>query len=170
MSTPVATVAAVATTTATAITTPATASATTAATVRPTATAAFGLGARFVDIQRSAAKLRAIQSRDCALCLGFVGHFHKSKASGTARIAICLDADPLYVSVRLKQGTNAFFRSAKIQVPYKNIFHALSFRDLKASSSGQNLGLLLPQGHEPGFAGHSNTSIRIAVPADTGQS
>jgi hypothetical protein len=37
------------------------------------------------------------------------------------------------MSVCLKQGTDAFFRGAEIKVPYKDIFHAVSFRDLKAS-------------------------------------
>jgi hypothetical protein len=130
-------IAAVTTAAATAITPTATAvstaSATAATTVGPTTAATFGFGPGFVHIESTSTELRSIQSRDRALRFRFIRHFDESKSPRTSRLAIRLDAYPLHVSIGFKQRPDTLFGCAEIEVAYKDIFHAVSFRDLKAS-------------------------------------
>jgi hypothetical protein len=128
MATPVS---AIASTPTTAVT-PTSTAATGSAAKGPTATA-FGLRTRFVHVQSAAAELSSVQSGYRALRLAFIRHFNESEASRSACIAIGFDADPLNLAVSLKEGTHALFGGAEVEVPYKDIFHAVSLRDLKAS-------------------------------------
>jgi hypothetical protein len=116
-----------------AATTAAISSAAAATATERTPAATLSLRAGFVDIQRTPSELGAVESGNCTLRLGGVWHFYKCKAAGAAGIAVGFDADSLNAAVCLKQGTNTLFGCTEIKVPHKYIFHAVSFRDLKAS-------------------------------------
>jgi hypothetical protein len=98
MAAPVSTVATIAS----AATLPVTAASPSATAAERPPPAAFGLRARFVDIQGTAAKLSTIKSCNRAFGFRFIRHFHERKSPRPARIAICLDADPLYLAVSFK--------------------------------------------------------------------
>src|SRR5882724_832379 len=74
-----------------------------------TAKTALGLRTRFVDVQRSAVKLSAIQFRDCAIRFRVGAHLDESKPSRLAGITIGHDADAVHGSICLKQRANSTF-------------------------------------------------------------
>jgi hypothetical protein len=98
-------------------------------------TVCFGTG--FVDIQCSAVKVGAIQSRNCPVARGVVTHFHESKTSGLSRVTIGHDADPVDRAMCFKHRSNRILGSAEAQVSYKNIFHFTFFLKLQSKESRQ---------------------------------
>jgi hypothetical protein len=104
-----------------------TAAAGTSATARSAGTATIGLGARFVDIQRAAAKLFSIQSRDGLLGFRRVGHFYEGKSAGAAGVPIGYHADLIDFSVGFKQGSQLGFGGAVREVANKKLLHGFPF-------------------------------------------
>jgi hypothetical protein len=99
MATPVPTVAAIAASAALTVTAPSTAPTTTE---RSSAAGTLGFRARFIDIQRAAAKLCTVERSDRTLGLSLIGHLHERKSTGPACVAIGFDANPLHLAVRFK--------------------------------------------------------------------
>src|ERR1039457_2795653 len=114
--------------TAAATTAPAPAAAPAAATGKST----IRLRTGFIDVQRSAVELPAIQFRDSAIRFRVCGHFDKSEPSGLAGIPVGDDVDALDGAIRFKQRSNRSFGSPEVEVAYKNILHlAFSFVNLR---------------------------------------
>jgi hypothetical protein len=111
--------------TASATRTPAAAGTSTA--TRPSAGTAIGLGARFVDVQRAAAKLFAVQSRNGFLGFGSIRHFYECKSSGPSGVTIGDQADLIDFAVRLKQRAQFRFRGAVGEVANKKLLHGFPF-------------------------------------------
>jgi hypothetical protein len=94
---------------------------------RPSAGTAIGLGTRLINVQRAAAKLFAIQSRDGFLGFGSVGHFYECKSSGTSGVTIGDQADLIDFAVRLKQRAQFRFRGAVGEIANKKLLHGFPF-------------------------------------------
>jgi hypothetical protein len=88
---------------------------------------AVGLGTRFVDIQRAAAKLFPIQSRDRLLGLRGVGHLYERKSSGASGVPIGYHADLIDFAVGFKQGAQLGFGGAVREVANKKLLHGFPF-------------------------------------------
>src|SRR5580658_9823975 len=93
----------------------------------PAAKAAFGLGTRFVDIQRAAIQLSSIQLSDRTIRFRISAHLNKPEAAGLPGIAVGNDVYALHGSIRLEQRSNRSFGSSEVEVSYENILHAFSF-------------------------------------------
>src|SRR5512138_1210684 len=116
-----------ATAAATTVTTTAAATATTTAAVAATAAAttaatAAGLVLRFVDLQRPATHVLAIQVLDRPGRIG-AGHFDEAEPTGTAGLTIVDQADRLDGAVLLEQRAHRGFIGAKGQVAHINLAH-----------------------------------------------
>jgi len=85
------------------------------------------LGPGFIDVQRSAIEISAIQGVDGAVPFSIAAHFDKCEAAGLAGIAVRNNVDTIDGSVRFKHGTECFFGCAEAEISYENIFHSLSF-------------------------------------------
>ena len=96
----------------------------TAETAAVSATAAtLGLGTRFIDVQRAAFEIRAVQAGDSPVGFLGVAHLDKRKAAGTAGITIRNQIDTVDRPILLEHGTNRRIGSGKIQIADKNILH-----------------------------------------------
>ena len=95
-----------------------------------TATAAAGtlaLGTSFIDVQRAAVEVRAVQTGDRTVGCRGVAHFDKRKATGAAGITIGYHIDAIHCAVLLEQSTNRRLGGGKIQIAYEDILHFLLF-------------------------------------------
>jgi hypothetical protein len=99
----------------------------TSATARSAGTATIGLGTRFVDIQRAAAKFFSIQSRNGLLGFRRVGHFHEGESARAAGIPIGYYADLIDFAVGFKQGSQLCFGGAVREVANKKLLHGFPF-------------------------------------------
>jgi hypothetical protein len=92
----------------------------------------------FIDVQSSAFKVGAIQSRDCPIAFSVVAHFNESKTSGLSRITVGHYADTINGAMYCEHGSNRIFGSAKAEVSYKNILHLYSLSGVSSNESGQD--------------------------------
>ena len=107
------------------LTLPAVSSATVLTTASATAaTAAFGFRTCFIHIQRAASHLRSVQRRDGSFRFLRIGHLDKSEAARTPCLAIRHNADPIDLSMRLKQLPQLIFRCVEVQISNKDVFQA----------------------------------------------
>jgi hypothetical protein len=90
-----------------------------------TASAAFGLGTRFVDVERPSVEVGAVQSCDGLVGLAVVRHFDKCEAARSAGITISYDIHSRNVAVRLEKRADGGICGIKIQIAYKNILHSV---------------------------------------------
>ena len=103
----------------------ATTTATTAAAAAESAAAAartIFLGTRFIDVERPAVHIAAIEGCDGVVAFGVVAHFHKSKAARATSVAVGYQVYTVNGSVLLKHGTYGAFGSVEAEVSYENIF------------------------------------------------
>src|SRR5450631_1624049 len=84
---------------------------------------AFRFRTRFVDVQRTAIELAAVQFRNGAIRIRVCAHFDESKTTRLPCVTIRDNAHTLYRSVRLEQRSNRAFGCPKAEVPNKNILH-----------------------------------------------
>jgi len=84
----------------------------------------------FVDVQRPAVKIGAIQGRDGPVAFRVVAHFNESKTSGLSGIPVGHDTDTIDVSMRLKQGSNRILGSTEAEVSYKYVFQFYSLSEV----------------------------------------
>jgi hypothetical protein len=91
------------------------------------ATAAIFFGPGFVDIQRAAIHVAAVQRLDGILALTVVAHFHESKPAGPAGVPVGYDVYAVDRAKFFEHGTNGAFGSVKAKVSYKNVFHLIFF-------------------------------------------
>src|ERR1039457_6988232 len=88
-----------------------------------TAAGTLGLRAGFVDAQRPAVQVRAVQRRDRLLAFAIVRHLDKSETSGLPSVAVRANVHASNRPVRFEKRTNGVFGSPKAEVPNINIFH-----------------------------------------------
>jgi len=118
-----------------AITTPPLAAAATAAAAISTAATAISAATRsfrtsFIDVQRSAVQVCAIQAVDCILRFGIDCHFDECEASWLPGIPVGNNVNAIYGSVRLEHGTKRIFGCSEAKVAYKNVFHSGLFLEV----------------------------------------
>ncbi len=89
--------------------TAASATAVSSTTTTASATTALHLRTGFVDVERAAAHLGAVQSGDSFVAFFRVSHFHETESAGTPRITIGHDADPVDLPMRLEHLPQLFF-------------------------------------------------------------
>jgi len=89
--------------------------------------AAFALGPRFIDSQRSTSHFLAAQFVDGTLAFVRIGHFDKREAPRFARIPVCGDAGAVNSTKTLKERPNILLSRREAKVPYKYVFHDLPF-------------------------------------------
>jgi hypothetical protein len=75
----------------------------TAAAAKPAAAAAFRFRARFVDVQRPAVQIVAIQGRDGPIRLRSVGHFDESESTRTASLTVGYQVNSVHTAVWLEK-------------------------------------------------------------------
>jgi hypothetical protein len=95
----------------------------TAATVSTAARSTVSLGTCFVDVQRPAVEVFAVETVDCRGPFGINTHFDKSKAPSLPGIAVGDDADPINGSVRREHSTERIFGGPEAEITYENILH-----------------------------------------------
>ncbi len=78
-------------------------------------------GTRLVDIQSPATQAGAVQSRNCPVCLGRVGHLDEGEAARTAGVPVRHQADALYRPMGLEKRTDRIFCCPEIQVADENL-------------------------------------------------
>jgi hypothetical protein len=105
---------------------------TTASTERP-----LGFGTGFVDVQRAAIQLPAIEFRDGAIGICIGAHLDKSETSRLSSVSISNDTDALHCAISFKERPDCILGSSKIEVSYENILHLLFPFDLRVGKSGQ---------------------------------
>jgi len=120
--------------------------ATTAAAAPPTA---FGLGARFVDVDGASADLRTVQSRNGLLSILVARHLYETEPARASGVAVGHDAYAVHLSVRLKKLPQFVFVGVEAQIPYENILQAsasaLSCRKCKLVRRTWQVGRAFPE-------------------------
>jgi hypothetical protein len=101
--------------------TPAATAAISAAFTSATAASAFGPG--FVDVESAPAHFVTVQTADCLIAFGVVGHLDKSKTAGLAGFAIRNDADAVDRTVRFKERADILLGGPEAEIAYKNVLH-----------------------------------------------
>jgi hypothetical protein len=119
------TTAASATTAIAATTTAAAAKAAASTTATKAASAASGFGSCFIHVQRARSQLVSIHRADRFFCFFVVCHFHKTKASRLAGIAVFQNSYVFDLPVSCKSLPKLIFTDVKIQIAYINILHAI---------------------------------------------
>jgi hypothetical protein len=102
----------------------------TAATPRSTAaeaSAALGLGTRFINIKRAATEFLAVEGRDSFLSFGGIRHFDESKSARSSRVPVSDNTYLIDFSVRLKQRAQLGFGCAVGDVANEKLLHDVSF-------------------------------------------
>jgi hypothetical protein len=79
----------------------------------------------FVYVQGTSVQFRAVESLDGLIGLGGVAHFDEGKAAGPTGVAVRHQVNPIHCAIPFKQGPDAGFRRAEIQVADKNLFQML---------------------------------------------
>jgi hypothetical protein len=95
----------------------------TAASAGATATAAFTFRPGFVDVERSATQIGAVERGDRAIRFRSVAHLYERKPAGTACVPVRHQAYAVNFSMRFKQSPDGGLGCREIQVPYKNVLH-----------------------------------------------
>jgi hypothetical protein len=78
----------------------------------------------FVDGQRSAARITAVQSGDGSFTFSGIRHFNEPKASGAARVTIRHNAGTFHGSEILEHGAKSLFRRPETEVTYEYVCHS----------------------------------------------
>jgi hypothetical protein len=89
--------------------------------------AAIDLGARFIDIQGTPAKLSAIQCLNRLFRLATITHFHKAEPAGAPGGAIRDHRYAVNCAVWFKQRAQVLFRGAERKISYKKLHFFRSF-------------------------------------------
>jgi hypothetical protein len=100
---------------------------TTGAAVSAAAASSLSLGTGFIDVQRAAFKISAVQARNSPVGFLGVAHFDKRKTAGAAGIAIGHQVDTINRSIPFEHRTQGRLGGGKIQIAYENILHFLIF-------------------------------------------
>jgi hypothetical protein len=108
-----------------------TAAAVATASATTTAGSAVGFRTSFIDVQRPAVQVGAIERRDGLIRLRPVTHFNESKSSSLPGVPVGDDADTVNGAVCFKHGSNRIFGSTEAEVSYKNIFHFLYLSEVR---------------------------------------
>ena len=86
---------------------------------------AIGFGTGFVDVDRAATQVGAVQAVNSGIGFRRIAHLDKGEAAGAARVTVRHQTDALHGAVRLKRAANTFLGSAEIQISYEHFFHEL---------------------------------------------
>ena len=89
----------------------------------PAAAATLRLRPGFVDAQRTASHIGAVQRLNGAVRRSGIRHLDKGEASRTSGVAIRDQAHALNGAERLEQGADRFLGSSEIQVSHVNVLH-----------------------------------------------
>lgn len=92
-----------------------------------TAAGAIFFGAGFVDIQRPAVHVTAVQSGNCVLSFCIVAHFHESEPSGSPGVPIRDDVYAVNCAELFEHSSNGAFSCVETEVSNKNILHLIFF-------------------------------------------
>src|SRR5579863_4240417 len=82
---------------------------------------AVALRPGFVDVQRSAINVFAVQAADSGVPFGVRVHFDERETPGLSRLAVGDDVDTVNRSVCRKHGTHRILGGSETEVTYKNI-------------------------------------------------
>jgi hypothetical protein len=96
------------------------------------ARAAFGLRASFVDVQRSAVDVFAVQAVDRGVTFGVGAHFDKCETPGLTGLTIGDNIHSVNGAVCLEHGTHGVLRGPETEVTYKNVFQSSFFLNLQS--------------------------------------
>jgi hypothetical protein len=96
---------------------------TTAAVATTAATGAILFRLGFIDIQRPAIQVAAVQTGDGILSLTVVAHFHESKTTGPSGVPIGNEVNTVNRTERFKHRSDGAFSSVKTEISYENILH-----------------------------------------------
>jgi hypothetical protein len=122
---------------------PAATAAATTTTARATAAAAATATTlallRFIDAQRTATHVLAIQGLDGALCIG-TGHFDEAKATGTTSVAVVDQRYRLHGTVRFEQSANILFSCIERQIANVDFRHKRQALSEKSLERGRRTG------------------------------
>ena len=96
----------------------------------------------FVDIQRTAVKLPAVQLGNRPVAFGIICHFDEPETAGLSGVPVGHHTHAINGTVRFKHGANRIFGSTKAEISYKNVFHFNFFLQLQNSESraGSDMG------------------------------
>jgi hypothetical protein len=97
------------------------------------ARSAIRLRAGFVDVQRSAIQVLAVETVDRRVSFRIHAHFDKSEASGLPRITISDDVNSIDAAVRLKNRPDGLLGSSKTEITYKDVFQFILLSDLQTN-------------------------------------
>jgi hypothetical protein len=81
----------------------------------------------FVDIQRPAVQVTAVESGNGLFSLAVIAHFDEAKASGLSSVPVGNDVYTIHCAVLLEHGSNSAFGGVEAEVSYKNVFHLIFF-------------------------------------------
>ena len=87
----------------------------------------------FVDVQRSAIQVSAIEPVDCRVPFRIHAHFDKGKTSRLPRVTISNDVNSIDAAVRLKNRTDGLLGGSETEVTYKDVFQFSFFLNLQSS-------------------------------------
>jgi hypothetical protein len=96
----------------------------------------------FVDVQRTAVELPAVQLGNGPVAFGIIRHFDEPKATGLSRVTVGHYTDAINGTIRFKHGANRIFGCTEAEISYKNVFHFNFFLQLQNSESraGSDMG------------------------------
>ena len=84
-------------------------------------------GPSFIDIQRPAVQVTAVESGNGLFSLAVIAHFHEAKAPGLSSVPVGNDVYSIHCAELLEHGSNGAFGGVEAEVSYKNIFHLIFF-------------------------------------------
>jgi hypothetical protein len=87
------------------------------------ATAASCARAGFIDVQCASAQRHTVELLDRGVAFFVVRHFAKAESTGTTRLAVRDQANPVYGSKLLEKLTDFFFRRFIAKISNKNVLH-----------------------------------------------
>jgi hypothetical protein len=102
------------------------AAATTISPAAPPTPGTLDLRTRFIHVQGAPANLGAVQRRNSFLSVFRSCHFDEAKAARASGIPVGHDADSVHLSMCLEQLAQFIFRSVEVEVPNKNVLHAIA--------------------------------------------
>jgi len=88
-----------------------------------TTTAAIFLGLGFIDIERPAIHVAAVDGGNGLIALTVIAHFDKSEAARLTGVAVGNQVDTIHRAELLKHRSNGTFGGVETKVSYKNILH-----------------------------------------------
>jgi hypothetical protein len=105
-------------------------------------TAAILFGPGFVYVQSPAVQVAPVESGNSVLSLSVVAHFHKSKTTSPAGVAIGNQVYTVNRTELLKHSSEGVFCSVETKVSNENIFHSSLLSEIcRAANAGRIPGL-----------------------------